>query len=92
MLFQRGESAPGMFVVLGGTVILDFGVGGSLGQNPRLPAIEAACRILGADDWVFASPVKIGRLLYSYNGVWRELERAAVAQLAFRSNGAQTAR
>jgi integrase len=27
-------------------------------------------------DWIFASPVKIGRLPYSYTGVWRELERA----------------
>jgi integrase len=30
------------------------------------------------DDWVFASPVKIGRLPYSYTGVWRELDRAAM--------------
>jgi integrase len=30
-----------------------------------------------AEDWIFASPVKIGRLPYSYTGVWRELERAA---------------
>jgi integrase len=30
-------------------------------------------------DWVFASPVKIGRLPYSYTGVWRELQRAAEA-------------
>jgi integrase len=29
------------------------------------------------EDWIFASPVKIGRLPYSYTGVWRELERAA---------------
>jgi integrase len=29
------------------------------------------------DDWVFASPAKIGRLPYSYTGVWRELDRAA---------------
>jgi len=27
----------------------------------------------------FASPVKIGRLPYSYTGVWRELQRAAEA-------------
>ena len=26
---------------------------------------------------MFASPVKIGRLPYSYTGVWRELDRAA---------------
>ena len=30
-------------------------------------------------DWVFASPLKIGRLPYSYTGVWRELDRAAKA-------------
>lgn len=28
-------------------------------------------------DWLFASPVKLGRLPYSYTGVWRELQRAA---------------
>lgn len=28
-------------------------------------------------DWIFASPVKIGRLPYSYTGVWRELKAAA---------------
>jgi len=31
------------------------------------------------DDWVFASPLKLGRLPYSYAGFWRELERAAEA-------------
>lgn len=31
----------------------------------------------GTEDWIFASPIKIGRLPYSYTGVWRELERAA---------------
>jgi integrase len=30
-------------------------------------------------DWIFASPLKIGRLPYSYTGVWRELQRAAGA-------------
>ena len=28
-------------------------------------------------DWIFASPLKLGRLPYSYTGFWRELERAA---------------
>ncbi|HWF91532.1 MAG TPA: tyrosine-type recombinase/integrase, partial [Terriglobales bacterium] len=33
-------------------------------------------------DWIFASPAKIGRLPYSYTGVWRELDRASkVAEL-----------
>jgi integrase len=31
------------------------------------------------EDWVFASPLKLGRLPYSYTGFWRELERAATA-------------
>jgi len=31
------------------------------------------------DDWVFASPFKLGRLPYSYTGFWRELEQAAKA-------------
>jgi integrase len=30
-------------------------------------------------DWIFASPLKIGRLPYSYTGVWRELDRASEA-------------
>ena len=29
------------------------------------------------DDWMFASPVQIGRLPFSYAGVWRALRRAA---------------
>jgi integrase len=32
-----------------------------------------------AEDWIFASPLKIGRLPYSYTGVWRELGRASKA-------------
>jgi integrase len=27
-------------------------------------------------DWIFASPLKLGRLPYSYTGVWRKLQRA----------------
>lgn len=30
-----------------------------------------------AEDWIFASPLKLGRLPYSYTGFWRELQRAA---------------
>ena len=30
-------------------------------------------------DWIFASPLKIGRPPYSYTGVWRELDRASEA-------------
>jgi len=29
-----------------------------------------------AEDWIFASPLKLGRLPYSYTGFWRELQRA----------------
>jgi integrase len=29
------------------------------------------------EDWMFASPVKLGSLPYSYTGFWRELERAS---------------
>jgi integrase len=32
-----------------------------------------------AEDWIFASPLKLGRLPYSYTGFWRELQRAAVS-------------
>jgi integrase len=32
-----------------------------------------------AEDWVFPSPVKIGRLPYSYTGYWRALQSAATA-------------
>jgi len=42
----------------------------------RLKAWKQVTEFSGADDWVFASPLKIGRLPYSYTGVWRELERA----------------
>jgi hypothetical protein len=31
----------------------------------------------GAEDWIFASPIRLGRLPYSYTGVCCELERAA---------------
>ncbi len=43
----------------------------------RLKSKKQVSEFSGADDWMFASPVKIGRLPYSYTGVWRELERAA---------------
>lgn len=31
----------------------------------------------GPDDWIFASPTQIGRLPFSYAGVWRAFRRAA---------------
>ena len=45
----------------------------------RLKSWKQLSEFSGAEDWIFASPVKIGRLPYSYTGVWRELERAAGA-------------
>jgi integrase len=31
-----------------------------------------------AEDWIFASPLKLGRQPYSYTGFWRELQRAGI--------------
>ena len=45
----------------------------------RLKSWKQLTQFSGAEDWIFASPVKIGRMPYSYTGVWRELERAATA-------------
>jgi integrase len=43
----------------------------------RLQSWKRASQFVAESDWVFASPVKIGRQPYSYTGVWRELQRAA---------------
>lgn len=45
----------------------------------RLKAWKQQSGFAGAEDWIFASPIKLGRLPYSYTGVWRELVRAAEA-------------
>jgi integrase len=45
----------------------------------RLKSWKQLSMFSGADDWIFASPVKLGRLPYSYTGVWRELVRATEA-------------
>jgi integrase len=45
----------------------------------RLKVWKQRSDFSGAGDWIFASPVKIGRLPYSYTGVWRELVRATEA-------------
>jgi len=48
----------------------------------RLKAWKQISQFPAPDDWIFASPLKRGRLPYSYTGVWRELVRAAeVAQI-----------
>lgn len=38
---------------------------------------KQATQFAGPDDWMFASPVQIGRLPLSYAGVWRAFRRAA---------------
>jgi integrase len=38
-----------------------------------------ATEFASEEDWIFASPLKIGKLPYSYTGFWRELQRAAIA-------------
>jgi integrase len=45
----------------------------------RLKVWRQATRFSADTDWIFASPLKIGRLPYSYTGVWRELVRATKA-------------
>jgi integrase len=40
---------------------------------------HGATEFAADQNWMFASPLKIGRLPYSYTGVWRELKRAAAA-------------
>jgi integrase len=39
---------------------------------------KQASQFSGSEEWMFASPVQIGRLPLSYAGVWRALRRAAV--------------
>ncbi len=45
----------------------------------RLKSWKQRSDFSDAGDWVFASPIKLGRLPYSYTGVWRELVRAGEA-------------
>jgi len=45
----------------------------------RLQSWKQLSDFSGAEDWIFASPVKLGRQPYSYTGFWRELERASKA-------------
>src|ERR1035441_4314338 len=49
------------------------------GLLARLKAWKQASPFREAEDWVFASPVKIGRLPYSYGGIRGELERVEKA-------------
>jgi integrase len=43
----------------------------------RLQSCKQVSEFSGPDDWIFASPLKLGRMPYSYTGVWRELVRAS---------------
>jgi len=45
----------------------------------RLKVWRQATEFSTDNDWIFASPLKIGRLPYSYTAVWRELDRASEA-------------
>ena len=45
----------------------------------RLKVWKQATEFPADGDWIFASPLKIGRLPYSYTGFWRELDRASEA-------------
>lgn len=42
----------------------------------RLSVWRRTTRFAADDDWIFASPLKLGRLPYSYTGFCRELHRA----------------
>jgi integrase len=45
----------------------------------RLKVWKQETQFPNPDDWIFASRLKLGRLPYSYTGVWRELQRASEA-------------
>jgi integrase len=45
----------------------------------RLKVWKQYTEFSSTSDWIFASPLKIGRLPYSYTGFWRELDRASKA-------------
>ena len=45
----------------------------------RLKVWKQTTEFSGHGEWIFASPLKIGRLPYSYTGLSRELDRAAKA-------------
>jgi integrase len=42
----------------------------------RLKVWKQTTQFSANSDWIFASPLKLGRLPYSYTGFWRELDRA----------------
>jgi hypothetical protein len=48
----------------------------------RLKSWKQLTDFSGGEDWIFASSVKIGRLAYSYTGVWRELPKETMEIIA----------
>jgi hypothetical protein len=49
-----------------------------------IPCWRQATELAAAEDWSFASLLKLGRLPYSSTGFWRELQRAAMAPFQVR--------
>ena len=49
------------------------------GLLERLKVWKQTTEFPANGDWIFASPLKLGRLPYSYTGFWRELDRAGKA-------------
>ena len=49
------------------------------GLLERLKSRKQSSAFSGADNWIFASPFKLGRLPFSYTGTRQELERASKA-------------
>jgi integrase len=45
----------------------------------RLKVWEQTTEFSAGSDWIFARPLKLRRLPYSYTGFWRELDRAGKA-------------
>jgi integrase len=45
----------------------------------RLKPWKQSSEFSGVEDWIFASPFKLGRLPYSYTGTRQELDRASKA-------------
>lgn len=55
----------------------DFRTRGRSAQSAE--DLETSYPIGEADDWIFASPIQLGKLPYSYTGTRQELVRAAKA-------------
>ena len=80
------SAAPRMFLLHIQDVVLHLkrklmsvaiGMTATIGESLR--AMEASLELLRCWGLDFASPLKLGKLPYSYTGVWLELNRAASA-------------